>query len=305
MSGPGLPRVTIVILNWNGWQDTVPCVDSCLRATYPGLRLLLVDNGSTDGSEAILRERFPSVELLQTGENLGFAGGNNAGIRRALADGADLVLLLNNDTEVDPGFVTALVEAAVARPDAGMLCPKILLHDRPDVLWYAGASFHPWLGWGRHRGYGQRDRGQFDSVEETARPTGCALLVTRALCDRVGLLRDDYFCYAEDLEWCLRAREAGLGVLYVPASRVWHKVSRSTGGARSVTAVRYHTRNLLACVDDRLPLPFLVRPLRWSAILAAGALGVFTHRLPPGRGIAAVLRGAGDRLRGRRGRIPP
>ena len=299
------PALTIVILNWNGWQDTIPCVDSCLRATYPGLRLLLVDNGSTDGSEAILRERFPSVELLQTGENLGFAGGNNAGIRRALADGADLVLLLNNDTEVDPGFVTALVEAAVARPDAGMLCPKILLHDRPDVLWYAGASFHPWLGWGRHRGYGQRDRGQFDRVEETERPTGCALLVTRALCDRIGLLRDDYFCYAEDLEWCLRAREAGLGVLYVPASRVWHKVSRSTGGARSVTAVRYHTRNLLACVDDRLPLPFLVRPLRWSAILAAGALGVFTHRLPPGRGIAAVLRGAGDRLRGRRGRIPP
>ena len=303
-AGPDLLRVTVVVLNWNGWPDTVPCLESCLRASYPGLRLLLVDNGSTDGSEAILRERFPSVELLQTGKNLGFAGGNNAGIRRALADGADLVLLLNNDTEVDPGFVTELVDAAVAHPDAGMLCPKILLHDRPDVLWYAGAFFHPWLGWGGHRGYGQPDRGQFDRLEETPRPTGCALLVTQALCDRIGLLREDYFCYVEDLEWGLRAREAGFSILYVPRSRIWHRVSRSTGGAQSVTAARYSTRNMLACVDERLRLPAPARPLRWAAIVAAGVLGVLKNRLPLGAGLAAIARGAADRLRGRSGPIP-
>ena len=304
MTSEPLP-LTIVILNWNGWQDTVACVETCMRLDEPRPRLLIVDNGSTDGSEATLRKRFPSIDLLQTGENLGFAGGNNAGIRHALARGADRVLLLNNDTTVDASFATALANAAAAHPGAGMLCPKILLHDRPDALWYAGASFHPLLGWGRHRGYGQQDRGQFDRLEETSRPTGCALLVTRELCEQVGLLRDDYFCYAEDLEWGLRAREAGFGVLYVPASRVWHKVSRSTGGARSVTAVRYHTRNLLACVDERLPLPRLARPLRWGAILAAGGLGVLAGGLPPGPGLAAVLRGAGDFLRGRSGRIPP
>jgi GT2 family glycosyltransferase len=301
----GTPAVTVVVLNWNGWRDTVACVESCLRATYPRLRLLVVDNGSADGSETALRERFPAVDVLQTGENLGYAGGNNFGIRRALADGADMVLLINNDTEVDPEFATELVHAARASPQAGMLCPKILFHDRPDVLWYAGASFHPWLGWGRHRGAGQRDRGQFDRQEETGRPTGCALLVTRALCERVGLLREEYFCYAEDLEWALRAREAGFGILYVPSARVWHKVSRSTGGARSVTAVRYQTRNLLACVDERLPLPLVVRPLRWGTILVAGVLGVLTGRLPLGPGLAAVARGADDWRRGRVGSLPP
>jgi hypothetical protein len=129
--------------------------------------------------------------------------------------------------------------------------------------------------------------------------------VTRKLCERVGLLRDDYFCYAEDLEWGLRARQAGFGILYVPAARVWHKVSRSTGGVRSVTAVRYHTRNLLACVDERLPLPLPLRPLRWGALVAAGALGVVTGGLPGLPGLAAVARGADDFRRGRSGRIPP
>jgi hypothetical protein len=296
--------VTVVVLNWNGWRDTVECIRSLQEVAHSALRILVVDNGSTDGSETTLRARFPDVPLLQTGDNLGFAGGNNAGIRRALADGADRVLLLNNDTRVEPGFLEPLLRAADAFPDAGMLCPKILLDDRPDVLWYAGASFHPWLGWGRHRGYGRLDRGQFDRTEETERPTGCALLVTRALCERVGLLREDYFCYAEDLEWGMRARKAGFSILYVPASRVWHKVSRSTGGARSVAPVRYMTRNVLACVDEHEPLPFGFRWLRSGAILAAGAIGVFTNHLPIGPGLAAVARGASDRWRGRMGRLP-
>lgn len=299
-----LPQVTVVVLNWNGWQDTVACVESCLRADYPRLRLLLVDNGSTDGSERILRDRLPGLEFLQTGENLGFTGGNNAGIRRALEEGADFVLLLNNDTTVDPGFAAALVEAAEAHPRAGMFCSKVLRFDRPEVLWYAGASFHSWLGWGRHRGHGQRDVGQFDLVEETGRPTGCALMVRRALCEQVGLLRDDYFCYAEDLEWGLRARAAGYQVLYVPGSRVWHKVGRSTGGARSTTALRYQTRNLLACVDAQLPLPAPARVLRWGAILGAAGLSLITQGLPKRKGAAAIAGGVGDRLRGRSGRLP-
>jgi len=298
------PTVTVVVLNWNNLPDTIECLESLRAVTYPALRLLVVDNGSTDGSEAALRERFPGLELLQTGQNLGFAGGNNAGIRRAFADGADHVLLLNNDTTVDPGFVTALVEAARANPRAGLLSSKILFFDRPDVLWYAGASFHRRLGWGRHRGYGQRDVGQFDRIEETDRPTGCSLLATRACCERVGLLPEHYFCYAEDLEWGLRALAFGFQVLYVPESRVWHKVSRSTGGARSTTAVRYQTRNLLACVDAQLPLPFPARVLRWGAILAAAGLGLFTQGLPRREGAAAIVQGARDYFRGRRGPIP-
>lgn len=299
-----LPAVTVVVLNWNNLPDTIECLESLRSVAYPALRLLLVDNGSTDGSEAALRARFPDLDVLQTGENLGFAGGNNAGIRRALAAGADHVVLLNNDTTVDPGFVTALVDAARQHPRAGLLSSKILLFDRPDVLWFAGASFHPWLGWGRHRGHGERDTGQYDRVEETDRPTGCALLATRACCERVGLLREEYFCYAEDLEWGLRARAQGFQVLYVPGSRVWHKVSRSTGGARSTLPLRYQTRNVLACVDAQLPLPLPARVLRWGTILAAAGLGLFTQGLPRLEGAAAIVRGVSDHLAGRRGPIP-
>ena len=297
------PTVTIVVLNWNNLPDTIECLESLRAVTYPALRLLVVDNGSTDGSEAALRARFPGLDVLQTGENLGFAGGNNAGIRRAFSDGTDHVLLLNNDTAVDPGFVTALVEAARANPRAGLLSSKILFFDRPDVIWFAGASFHPRLGWGRHRGHGQRDVGQFDLVEETDRATGCSVLATRAFCEQVGLLRDEYFCYAEDLEWSLRARALGFQVLYVPESRVWHKVSRSTGGARSTAAVRYQTRNLLACVDAQLPLPLPARVLRWGAILAAAGIGLFTQGLPRREGAAAIVQGASDYFRGRQGPI--
>lgn len=304
MASTRAPKVTVVVLNWNGWPDTVPCVASCLRSDYSGLRILIVDNGSNDGSERILRERFPGIDVLQTGENLGYAGGNNTGLRCALETGADLVVLLNNDTEVDPGFVSALVEASRLRPDAGMLCSKILFHDRPDVLWYAGASFHPWIGWGRHRGHGERDVGQFDRLEETDRPTGCALMVTRTCCQKVGLLREEYFCYAEDLEWGLRAVDAGFSLFYVPASRVWHKVSRSSGGPRSVSAVRYHTRNLLACMDARRPVPRPLRPLRWAAVIGAAAIGLATQGLPVGDGLRAIYRGVADWRTGRFGRIP-
>jgi GT2 family glycosyltransferase len=303
MSGT-LPTVTVVVLNWNNLPDTIECLESLLAVTYPALRLLVVDNGSTDGSEAALRARFPGLELLQTGANLGFAGGNNAGMRHAFEHGADYVLLLNNDTTVDPGFVTALVDAARDHPRAGLLSSKILFFDRPNVIWYAGASFHPWPGWGRHRGYGQRDMAQFDRVEETDRPTGCSLLATRACCERVGLLRDEYFCYAEDLEWGLRARARGFQVLYVPESRVWHKVSRSTGGARSTAAVRYQTRNLLDCVDTHLPLPMPFRVLRWAAILIAAGLGLFTQGIAVRKGASAIFQGGSDYFRGRWGPIP-
>lgn len=302
---PLTPIVTVVVLNWNNAPDTVECLESLRAVRYPAMRILVVDNGSVDGSEPTLRARFRDLPLLQTGANLGFAGGNNAGIRRALAEGADYVLLLNNDTTVDSGFVDALVAAARAHPDAGMLCPKILLHDRPDVLWYAGASFHPWLGWGRHRGHGQRDTGRFGTVEDTDRPTGCSLLVSRELCERVGVLREEFFCYAEDLEWGLRARDAGYRILYVPSAMVWHKVSRSTGGTRSTAALRYQTRNVLICVDERRPLPLPARAIRWGAIIGAAGVSLFTQGLPLAQGLTAVLRGAADRFRGRTGPIPP
>ena len=298
------PLVYLVVLNWNGLEDTIACLESCRAISYPRLRVLVVDNGSVDGSQAAIRERFPDVELIETGRNLGFAGGNNVGIRRALEQGADYVLLLNNDTLVDRGFVDALVRTARSDPAIGMLCSKIYRVDPPDVLWYAGGYMIEWLGWGRHRGDGVRDVGQFETLEEINRPTGCSLMVTRALCERVGLLGEEYFLYAEDLDWGLRARRAGFKVVYDPGSRVWHKVSRSTSGSRSGVVLYYYVRNLMLCLDRNRPLPIPLRPLRYLAVLVDACLALVALRLPKRSGANYIWRGARDYFGGRFGQMP-
>jgi GT2 family glycosyltransferase len=291
MTAEASPLVYVVILNWDGHADTVECVRSCLKITYEPVRILVVDNGSSDGSERLLRSEFPEIEVIQTGANLGFAGGNNVGIRHALDHGADCVLLLNNDTLVDRDFITPLVDAAEADPDAGILGSKIYFHEPADVLWYAGANFSPSLGWGGHRGYGQLDRGQFDQPGETDRPTGCAMMVTRRLCETAGLLREEMFCYAEDLDWGLRARKAGFKVLYVPASKVWHKVSRSTGGEASPVSQYYTIRNTLLCLDLNAPLPLPLRALRYITAIAPSVLGAVKHPGPRIARLRAIAKG--------------
>ena len=317
-------KVAIIVLNWNGHKDTIECVESLKKTDYPDYEILIVDNGSSDGSEAILRKKFPELKLIQTGKNLGFAGGANAGIRQALASSADYVLLLNNDTTVDPAFIAELVKAASLNPRAGILCSKVYFHSNPhpalplkglsprkgggdkegsitDVIWYAGASFHPWLGWGRHRGYGQTDAGQFDRVEETPRACGCSLLATREFCEKAGLLDDKYFCYCEDTDWGMRARKAGFKVLYVPASKVWHKVAQSTGGPATSKSLYYFVRNSLRCVAINAPLHSPLRQARYFCILITNIMGLFTMGVPKMLGIKRIYQGFRDYFKGRFG----
>lgn len=304
-------KVAIVVLNWNGHKDTIECVESLKKTTCPDYEILIVDNGSSDGSEAILRKKFPELKLIQTGKNLGFAGGENIGIREALgagttgvgttARGADYVLLLNNDTTVDPDFAVELVKAASLNPQAGILCSKVYFLSRPDIIWYAGASFHPWLGWGRHRGYGQKDAGQFDRTEETPRACGCSLMVTREFCEKAGLLDDEYFCYCEDTDWGMRARKAGFKVLYVPASKVWHKVAQSTGGLATSMSLYYFVRNSLRCVDRNAPLPFPLKQARYFSILLTNLMGLITMNVPKTLGLKRIYQGFRDYFKGRFG----
>lgn len=240
--------VTIIILNWNGHQDTIACVESCLKLTYPAFRILIVDNGSTDGSEEILRQQFSDIELLQTGSNLGFAGGNNVGIHHALTGGADYIWLLNNDTVVTPEALNELVKMAESSPRAGMVGSKILLHDEPDTIWFAGAF---WTSDGaniHHRGCGEKDAGQYDESCSVDALTGCSLLVKAELIKNIGLIREDYFLYAEDADWCRAAAEGGYELLYAPASKVWHKVSGSVGNSSS-RQWYYYTRNTCLFIE--------------------------------------------------------
>jgi GT2 family glycosyltransferase len=195
------------------------------------LRTLVVDNASTDGSPERVREAFPGVELLVLAENRRFAGGNNEGLRRALDGGADAVMLLNNDVVADPKLIEKLLAALDEQPQAGAAAPLIYFAPPTDRIWYGGGRCRPWLAHSSHRGLRDRDHGQYRSIKDTGYLTGCCLLATAEAWRKVGLLDERYFIYAEDADWCLRARAAGFRLLFVPTARLWHRVSASSANA--------------------------------------------------------------------------
>jgi GT2 family glycosyltransferase len=249
--------IYIILLNWNGWKDTITCIESCRNLIGHEFRILVIDNGSTDGSEAILRDRFPDMELIQTGKNLGFAGGNNVGIRYALEHGADFVWLLNNDTIVAPNSLSALICVVENDKHVGMVGSKINFYDNPQCLWYAGAVLDPEMPYrSSHRGIMEEDRGQYEETGETGYITGCSLLARREMIEGVGLLDEKLFLYYEDTDWNARAKQAGWKVIYAPSSVVMHKVSSSIGGAESPRMRYYLARNLLFFIHKNYPRSF-------------------------------------------------
>jgi GT2 family glycosyltransferase len=211
-------KVTVIIVNWNGKAVTLDCLASLQQVRYPAMHVSVVDNGSSDGSVEAIRGQFPAVEVLALGQNRRFAGGNNAGIQKALDAGADFVLLLNNDTVVDPDFVTALVGRFQQEKRCGMVVPKIYYHQTPDLLWYAGGEISFWTGTMRHRGIREVDRGQYDSAVETGYATGCCILTSREVISRTGVLDESFFIYGEDADWSMRIRRAGYRILYNPGA---------------------------------------------------------------------------------------
>ena len=240
-----MPRVTIIVLNWNGLADTLECLESLASLDYPNYEVVVVDNGSTDGSVSVIRERCPGVTIVENGENLGYAGGNNVGLCHAMAQGADYALLLNNDTVVDPAFLGILVNAAEAEPAVGIAGPTIYYHERPDVIWSAGGAINWQRGSTWMVGLDEQDKGQFGAEP---RPvdfvTGCAMLVRRAVLERAGLLDERFFAYYEEAEWCVRAARAGFQVMHVPMAHIWHQISPAAQ-ADSPLVHYYMTRNRL------------------------------------------------------------
>jgi GT2 family glycosyltransferase len=243
-SGPA-PRVAVIVLNWNGRDDSIACLESLEKLAYPNFEALLVDNGSVDGSVAAIRRRFARLEIIETGRNLGFAEGNNVGIRIALDRGADYVLLLNNDTIVHPALLDELVAAAERCPEGGIFGAKILYHAEPDRIWYGGARWHDELMRFQHCYEDAQIQTDARGVAAVEYACGCALLAKSAVWRAVGLLDPIFFLTYEDTDLCFRARRAGFACYYVPAARLWHKISTSFGGADSPLFVYFMTRNLL------------------------------------------------------------
>ena len=225
------PLSCIVVLNWNGADDTLACLESLVAVQSPSCRVLVVDNGSTDGSAEKIRVAFPEIELLLLPSNIGYAGGNNAGFRRVLELKAEFVIFLNNDTIVDAGFCTPLLETLQRNPLAGIAVPKIFYLDQPGTLWYAGGMVTLSTGLIRHVGLRQKDAPQFDHPGITGYATGCCIAMRSRDFDEAGGFDEGFRMYAEDVDLSLRIRSLGMSINYVPSSRIWHKVSASLQGS--------------------------------------------------------------------------
>jgi hypothetical protein len=249
-----------------------------------------------------VRLQHPTVCVIRQEDNLGFAEGNNVGVRHALALGADYVLLLNNDTTVAEDAIAKCVETAQLHTDTGAVCPVIYFAEPSKLIWYAGATFDPRRARsGRMLGYRELDRGQFASSSETDRATGAAVLMSRQALERVGLLDRELFFLYEDVDWSLRARDAGYRIYVSPAARVWHQVSATAGGEHSSTIAYYDTRNHIAVCQRHAPLRGLRALRRDGGILAVHLAGSRRAQRPL-RYLRAVLDGWSD---GRRGRTGP
>lgn len=240
------PLVAIVVLNWRKPVETLACLKSLTQLTYSNVEIIVVDNGSGDESVALLRRQYPDMQILETGVNLGYAGGNNVGIRHALAQGAEYICVLNNDVLVAPGFLEPLALAASGPDDVpAVTSPAVCEMGRPDVIWSLGAA----IVW--HNGSvirlhsGENYAAWVDNPPfEVDYVPGSAMFVPRKVWEKVGLFDEDYFLYYEETDWCVRAHRAGFKILAVPGAVIWHEVEAQ--GSRTSPAVTYYmTRNAL------------------------------------------------------------
>jgi len=289
------PLVYIVVLNWNGREDTLACLRSLEPVWNERTKGIVVDNGSSDGTPDAVREAYPGVEVLEAGKNLGFTGGNNIGLRLALDRGADFVLLLNNDTIVDPGFFREMLSVATASEEIGFVSHKIYFLDPPDLLWFAGAKFSIRTGYGRVIGYREPDRGQYDVARTIDRPCGCAVLVSRRLCREAGLMDEGLFLYVDEVEWMLRARKHGFKACYAPKAKVWHKVSASVGRESHPDAFYYGVRNTLYALNTHVPCGTgTSRYLRELSVTSVHLAALMLSSAPKVDGVRAIRQGLAD-----------
>ncbi len=237
-------RIGIVTVTYNSAKVIDGFLDSLLAQTYANFVLYVIDNASGDDTLALVAcHQDPRISVTRNAVNVGFAEGSNQGIRAALDEYCNAVLLMNNDTEFGPQLLQTLVNG-LGEDQVDMVAPKILFYDNPDVIWSAGGGWNRARGYsGFHYGYGLRNRGDFDIVRFVDHAPACCLLARRGVFEQIGMLDENYFVYTEDTDFCYRAKQAGLKVLYLPSATVLHKASSLTGGPKSAFTTRYLTRN--------------------------------------------------------------
>lgn len=227
------PSVAALVLSYNGREVVLEALTSLSALDYERLELVVIDNGSTDGTAETIRRRFPQVTLVTVPENRGIPWGMNHGIRYAVEQGHDYLLLLNNDIEAAPDLVERLLEVAEADPTVACVGPKTYYYWERERLWSAGGRIRFREAVTSERGMGQVDRGQFDGSEEVDYINGCCALVSRRVMEEVGPWDPVFHVSVEDADWCLRARARGYRCIYAHRAILWHMVSRSTGGYKA------------------------------------------------------------------------
>lgn len=242
------PSVAIIVLTWNNAGDTLECLKSLEELDYPRYHVILVDNGSTDTTVVTVRENFPGVHIIENGTNVGYAEGNNVGLRHALDYGFSYALVLNNDTLLASDCLSVLVDDLSVHADAAAAAPKSFYFDQADILYFAGGLIE---NNGRlvHVGIGRKDGPEYAVACETQWLTGCAILFRCEDLLRIGLFDSKFFLLFEDVDWSLRARKAGCRLRFVPEAKLWHKVSSAFGTTWSLSYLYYYCRNSLLCVE--------------------------------------------------------
>ncbi len=255
------PTISIIIPHLNGKQHLDDCLSSLRAQTYRDFEVLLVDNGSTDGSQEYVRANFPDVKLLELGQNQGFTGACNAG--REAAKG-EIIILLNNDTEADPNWLQEVSQAFAQRPEVGSVASKMLLFDQRDHFHTAG-DFYGIDGIPGNRGVWQADVGQYDQVEYVFGACGGAAAYRRAMLEEIGFLDDDFYFSCEDVDLAFRANLAGWRTLYAPTAVVYHKLKAS--GGSGVMSSYYDGRNFFYIIWKNYPRTMMRQ--NWRALIGA------------------------------------
>jgi GT2 family glycosyltransferase len=294
-----LPSVAVVVLNWNGTDDTIECLDSLVHMEYPRCEIVVVDNGSRPSPRRCITERYPTVTYLETPMNLGYAGGNNVGIRYAVARGHDYVFVLNNDTIVERDVLERAIAVAETDASIGVVGVKIIAWDDPARVWVAYGQVTYRQGLVRLIGYYRPDDGAFDRQCDVEWVPGTAMLLRRQALDEVGLFDETFFAYHEDVDWCTMAREKGFRVVFAPQPRIYHKGHRSSGGKGYVTPRQYLAgRNMVLYVRKH---GTRLQQAKFLGFQLAAVPLQYVRRWFRGEqaGVSSKVRGMLDGLRGR------
>jgi len=297
---PGFPRVAGLVLNYNGRDVTLLTLESLLALDYPALDLVVIDNGSTDDSRAAIATRHPRLLQLPVAENRGISWGLNHGLRWAIEDGYDYVLVMNNDIEVAPDLLHRLVACAEADPTIGCVGPKCYYYYDRTRLWSTGGILRFRESVTRERGDRELDSGQYDRDEEVPYVNGCAMLARREALERTGLWDPVYYIGVEDADWCVRMKLQGFRCHYAYRARLWHMISHSLGVYRPSRT--FHTGR-----SSAIYLRKYAGPTQWASALAcfaAAVVAAYARELPRRNQGAAVAKLRGF-LTGLRVELPP